>query len=225
MTVSLTPRLQAIVDNVIPCNTAVDVGCDHAYVGVYLTQTGKVKNMTVSDINEGPIENAREAVFDAGLSDRITCIRCDGLEGIVPQDTVIIAGMGGELIRDILKKAEWTQKDTRLILQPMSMGDVLRKFLFENGYRIIKEDIAIEKERVYAIIVAEGGKCDGWSDADLYLSDLSHKDAPIFLDKTIKRMSRILMGMEMAENADNEQIESIKKLISELAMRRDRRGK
>ena len=225
MTVSLTPRLQAIVDNVIPCNTAVDVGCDHAYVGVYLTQSGKVKNMTVSDINEGPIENAREAVAQAGLSDKITCIRCDGLEGIAPQDTVIIAGMGGELIRDILKKAEWTKENARLILQPMSMGDVLRKFLFENGYSIIKEDIAIEKERVYAIIVAEGGECDSWSAADLYLSDLSHKDVPVFLDKTIKRMSRILNGMEMAESADNEQTESIKKLISELTLRRDRRGK
>jgi len=223
MTVQLTPRLCAIVDNVIPCNSAVDVGCDHAYVGVYLTQTGKVKNMTVSDINEGPIENAREAVKDAGLSDRVTCIRCDGLDGIAPQDTVIIAGMGGELIRDILQKAEWTKNGTRLILQPMSMGDVLRKFLFENGYRIAKEDIAVEKDRVYTIIVAEGGVCDSWCEADLYLSDLSHKDAPVFLDKTITRMSKILKGMEMAENADIEQIESIKKLIYELTLRRDRR--
>ena len=130
MNVSLTPRLKAIVDNVIPCNTAVDVGCDHAQVGIFLAQTDKVKNMTVSDVNEGPIEKARSAVSDAGLCGKITCIRCDGLDGILPCDTVIIAGMGGELIRDILKRAEWTKNGTRLILQPMSMGDVLRRFLF-----------------------------------------------------------------------------------------------
>lgn len=225
MQVSLTPRLKTIVDNVIPCNTAIDVGCDHAQVGIYLAQTGKVKNMTVSDVNEGPIEKARTAVCDSGLDDKISCIRCDGLDGISSRDTVIIAGMGGELIRDILKRAEWTKRGTRLILQPMSMGDVLRRFLFENGYRIIKEDVAVERERVYAIIVAEGGKCESWTDADLYLSDLSHPNAALFLDKTIKRLNTALKGMEMAENAETEQIENIKNLISDLTRRRDGRKK
>ncbi len=219
----LTPRLKAIVDNVKPCNSAVDVGCDHAQVGIYLAQVGKVENMTVSDINEGPIERARKAVAFVGLTDKITCVKCDGLEGIAPRDTVIIAGMGGELIRDILEAAEWTKNGCRLILQPMSMGNVLRKYLFENGYRIISETIAREKERIYAIIVAEGGKTDTWCEEDLYLSDMSHPLASEFLRKTITRLEKALKGMKMAESANVKETESIKKLIAGLKDRCNKR--
>lgn len=222
-TLVLTPRLKAIVDNVIPCNSAVDVGCDHAQVGIYLAQVGKVKNVTVSDINEGPIERARVAVREAGFQDKITCVKTDGLDEIAPCDTVIIAGMGGELIRDILARAEWTKNSCRLILQPMSMGDVLRKYLFENGYKILKESIAIENERVYAIIVATGGRCDAWEDADLYLSDLSDSNATTYLNKVIARLNNALYGMKKAEKTDDEEIRRIENLISKLSARRDGR--
>ena len=218
--ITLTPRLRAIVSQVEKVNTAVDVGCDHAQVGIYLAQSGKVLNMTVSDINDGPIERARRAVHDAELDDKITCVKTDGLDGLLPQDCVIIAGMGGELIRDIIARAEWTRKNCRLILQPMSMAPVLRKFLFENGYEILRETIVREGKRLYAVLTVEPGNAQKYDDADLYLSDLTCDLSREYLAKIIKKLTGALLGMKKAEQPDLQEIERLNKLIEELKKRR-----
>ncbi len=217
--IALTPRLSAIVNEVNNVKCAIDVGCDHAQVGIYLAQAGKVLKMTVSDINDGPIERARRAVSDAGLSDKITCVKTDGLCGIEPQECVIIAGMGGELIRDILIKAPWTKTNCRLILQPMSMAPVLRKFLFENEYKILRETIVREGEKLYTVLTVEAGETDEYSEADLYLSDLSHPNAVEYLNKIINALIKAKDGMKKAETPDLLEIERTTKLISELERR------
>lgn len=223
--INLTPRLSAIVNQVEKVNTAVDVGCDHAQVGIYLAESGKVLNMTVSDINDGPIARAREAVYMAGLSDKITCVKTDGLDGIEAQDCVIIAGMGGELIRDIITRAEWTKRNCRLILQPMSMAPVLRKFLFENGYKILRETIVREGEKLYTVLTVEPGEQGKYSEADLYLSDFSSESALEYLNKVIEIQKRALFGMKKAEKPDEREIERLKKLIKELEIRGENYGK
>ncbi len=223
--INLTPRLSAIVSQVEKVNTAVDVGCDHAQVGIYLAESGKVLNMTVSDINDGPIACAREAVHIAGLSDKITCVKTDGLNGIPPQDCVIIAGMGGELIRDIIARAEWTKRNCRLILQPMSMAPVLRKFLFENGYKILRETIVREGEKLYTVLTVEPGEQGKYSEADLYLSDFSSDIALEYLNKVIKIQKHALFGMKKAEKPDVCEIERLEKLIEELEIRGENYGK
>lgn len=220
MSITLTPRLKAIVNEVNKASSAVDVGCDHAQVGIWLAQNKIVDNMTVSDINEGPIFRARQAVERAGMSDKITCVKTDGLDGIAPQDCVIIAGMGGELICDIISRAEWTKSDCRLILQPMTAGEVLREYLFENGYKIIRETIAAEHDKIYAILTVEPGKTEAYDDADLYLSDTSHPLAGEFLDKIVARISRMLNGKKNAENPDEAEIARLEDLIFQLKKKR-----
>ena len=153
----LSPRLLAAAGFVRPMATVADVGTDHAYLPIYLCKTGHIRSAVASDINEGPVERAKINIASHSLSKKIAVCHTDGLSGIEaysPTD-IIICGMGGELIVDIISKAEWTKnRDIRLILQPMTHADKLRKYLCEQGYLIIDEALAKE-EKVYQIICAE----------------------------------------------------------------------
>ncbi len=153
----LSPRLLAAAGFVRPMATVADVGTDHAYLPIYLCKTGHIRSAVASDINEGPVERAKINIASHSLSKKIAVRHTDGLSGIEaysPTD-IIICGMGGELIAEIISKAEWTKnRDIRLILQPMTHADKLRKYLCEQGYLIIDEALAKE-EKVYQIICAE----------------------------------------------------------------------
>ena len=132
----LSPRLQTCADLVSQGGTACDVGTDHAYLAVWLIQNGRCTRVTASDIGEGPLRSAAQTVAQAGLSDQITLQLTDGLNGLAPSDfsDIIIAGMGGETIAAILGAADFSQRDTRLILQPMTRGTYLRCWLAEHGF-------------------------------------------------------------------------------------------
>ena len=153
----LSPRLMAAADFVRPMAVVADVGTDHAYLPIYLCKLGKIRSAVASDINEGPVARAKINVATHSLAKKISVCHTDGLTGIdayAPTD-IIICGMGGELIAEIIKRAEWTKnKNIRLILQPMTHADKLRKFLCDEGYLITDEALAKE-EKVYQIICAE----------------------------------------------------------------------
>ena len=153
----LSPRLMSAAEFVRPMAVVADVGTDHAYLPIYLCKTGKIRSAVASDINEGPVERAKINIASHSLAKKIAVCHTDGLSGIEtysPTD-VVICGMGGELIVDIISKAEWTKnRDIRLILQPMTHAEKLREYLCESGYLIIDEALARE-EKVYQIICAE----------------------------------------------------------------------
>ena len=153
----LSPRLMAAANFVRPMAVVADIGTDHAYLPIYLCKLGKIRAAVASDINEGPVARAKINIATHSLAKKIAVCHTDGLSGIEaysPTD-IVICGMGGELIAEIIKCAEWTKnKNIRLILQPMTHADKLRKFLCDEGYLIIDEALAKE-EKVYQIICAE----------------------------------------------------------------------
>ena len=153
----LSPRLMAAAGFVRAGAVVADVGTDHAYLPIYLCKTGRIRCAVASDINEGPVERAKINIASHSLEKKISVCHTDGLSGIEsysPTD-IIICGMGGELIADIISRAEWTKnRDIRLILQPMTHADKLRAYLCEAGYRITDEALARE-EKIYQIICAE----------------------------------------------------------------------
>ena len=154
----ITNRLLAAASLVRHGSYIIDVGTDHAYLPIYLVQNGIARACLASDINEGPCESAKKHIAECGLSDKITVRKADGLCGASAcgQTDVIIAGMGGALICDILKKADFIKDgNVRLILQPMRNVPDLRKYLLDNGFAIVNEVLAAEDERIYEIICAE----------------------------------------------------------------------
>ncbi|MDO7206351.1 tRNA (adenine(22)-N(1))-methyltransferase TrmK [Paraclostridium bifermentans] len=71
-------------------------------------------------------------------------------------DEIIIAGMGGILIGELLEaKKSVAQNAEKLILQPMQAQAELRKYLYNNGFEVIDEVLVKEDFRIYEIIVAK----------------------------------------------------------------------
>ena len=135
-----------------------DIGTDHAYLPIYAVENGYSACAVASDINEGPTERARINVTACGLSDAITVLRTDGLTGIdkFSPDDIAIFGMGGELIASIIDAAPWVKtSEKRLILQPMTCADSLRRYLAENGFKIIGETLSSDGDKLYVTICSE----------------------------------------------------------------------
>ncbi len=154
---ALSERLACVAAFVRRGSKVADIGTDHAYLPVYLVQKGICPCAVAADLRSGPLANARQAVEDADLTDKIQLRLSDGLEKLEPDevDDVVIAGMGGILIAQLLENAPWLKNEAKhLVLQPMSHPEQLRLFLMENGYEILQEDICRDSGKTYCVISA-----------------------------------------------------------------------
>ena len=144
----LTPRLKLIFEHV-NSKIIADIGTDHAYIPIELVKAGICTKVIATDIKEGPASIAREHIRKNGLNIEVRV--GSGLtvlkEGEVEQ--IIIAGMGGKLISDILGASENIASATKLILQTMNGQYELRKYLIKNGYNIVAENLTCEGTKVY----------------------------------------------------------------------------
>lgn len=167
MTLKLTERMKKLTELVREGSFVVDIGTDHAYLPIALVSSGKCKGAAASDINDGPVARAEKNIALYGLSEKIAVTKADGLNGIeklLPADCgetavridIIIAGMGGELIRDIIAESELRSRaEIRFVLQPMTMQPLLRRWLCENGFAIKAEVLSYDGNRVYQLFAAE----------------------------------------------------------------------
>ncbi len=159
-TLELTPRLQLLADQVPSGARLADVGTDHAYLPVWLRLHGRVVSAIACDLREGPLARARETGRLYG-ADGIDFRLGDGLSVVSPEeaDAIVIAGMGGENIAAILKRAPWTADGVhRLLLQPMTRSEALRQFLMEHGYAIQRETLVRDRGTLYPVMEAVGGE-------------------------------------------------------------------
>ena len=186
----LQPRLQMLADLVPPGAILADVGTDHGYLPVYLLQKGAIKRAIASDIGAEPLDHARRTAEEYGAALELRL--CDGLAGIAPHevDTVVIAGMGGESIISILSAAPWTKDGCRLILQPMTRQELLRRWLAENGYRFTAEHLVEDKGTIYPILCVEGGEQPSLSEAETY-AGLLLADDPLYGEYLTRQMARL----------------------------------
>lgn len=151
-----------ISDRLYVCSSMVrtgkrlcDVGCDHGYVPAYLVSNGIIPSAVACDINQGPLDSCKRLVIDMELENKIKCVLSNGLENIdeVDVDDLLIAGMGGELIADILSGCSWV-KNKHLIINPMTHPEIVRKWLYDNGFDIDKDVIVKDAKHYYSIFDA-----------------------------------------------------------------------
>lgn len=195
----LSSRLQAIAD-FVPQNTIVgDIGTDHGYIPVYLIENGIAKKVIATDLSENSLEKIEQFVNERKLENHVDIRLGDGLETLKPFeiDTVVIAGMGGLLIRDILDKdIEKRDSITNFILQPNIATKELRKYLYDNNFEIIDEKLIKEDNKFYEIIFAKKGK--SYIEHDIYydmgINLILNKDPILkkFLEEKIAILEKIL---------------------------------
>lgn len=154
----LSKRLLTVASFVKKGSIPADIGTDHAYLPAYLITQGVCERAFASDIGEFPLLNAKETVEKYGLSDKIMLVLSDGLEKIDLDsvDTLIFAGMGGDLICDILSTADENKlRKLRIIAQPQTHIERVRLFLMKNGFETENEKICLDAKHIYICLCAE----------------------------------------------------------------------
>lgn len=170
--VKISNRLTTAAALVTQGYTLADVGTDHGYIPIYLMQQEKIPSAIAMDINEGPLERAKEHIALYGLQAYIQTRLSDGVAALKPGEVeaVLIAGMGGGLVMHILKDGEKVcQSAKELILQPQSEIEHVREFLREEGYTILAEDMVYEDGKFYPMMKVQ---YQGENVEELKLSDL-----------------------------------------------------
>lgn len=155
---SLPPRLLSVAKLVRKGTFLADVGTDHAYLPIWLAENNMIRGAVATDIAQGPLDRALKNINNSNLSVKISTALTPGLLGIdnYAPDDICICGMGAETIIQILDDSNYVKKaPVRLILQPMTKAELLRKWLYENGFVIRDEDLCYDRGKLYQIIVAE----------------------------------------------------------------------
>ena len=148
----LSKRLQAIADFVTPGNRVADVGCDHAYVSIYLAGEKLSPKIIAMDINQGPVDRAKENALKYGYASVIEVRKSDGLMKLEPGevDTIVLAGMGGALMLQILRaRPKVVSMAEELVLQPQSELHLVREALMDIGFLITAEMMLKEDGKYY----------------------------------------------------------------------------
>lgn len=158
--IQLSKRLSAVADMVTITGVLADVGTDHGYIPVVLAGKKQIQRAVAMDVNAGPLERAYQHIRQYGLEDRIETRLSDGLTALEPgeADGIVIAGMGGALMKRILTEGQETARTVQeLILQPQSEIMDFRRFLWENNYSITMEDMVYEDGKYYPMMRAVPG--------------------------------------------------------------------
>jgi len=209
----LTPRLKCIAGLVPEGARLADVGTDHAKLPVSLLLEGKLVSAIGSDIREGPLSHAARNAEEHGIKKGLSLRLAAGLDKVSPEecDTVSIVGMGGSTIAEILGNASWTARgDHLLLLQPMTMVDELRRWLWGNGYDINRENLCREGRRWYVVLSVRGGvsRCEKrLSECSVSPALLKAEGVKEYLAHLLARERRALEGMKRGAEVDPERLE------------------
>lgn len=152
-------RLAALAQLVPAGCRLADIGTDHAYLPIALVKAGKVPFAIASDIAPGPLANARADVAAAGLDQQIDLRLGSGLSTVRPVDqidTVVIAGVGGHLIQQILQAS--SLRFSTLILEPNIGEPGVRRWLMDHCYQIVAERLLWVRGHAYELIKAQAGR-------------------------------------------------------------------
>ena len=161
MKLPISKRLLCCASMVQPGSRVADIGTDHGYLGIYLLQSGAARHVIACDLRKDPLENARRNAKLFGADGEMELRLSDGLEKIRPDevDTVVMAGMGGDLIQRILSQCPWRKREgLQFILQPQSAGNVLRRWLCEDGFEIQREEPVQDGHFLYTVMDIRQGE-------------------------------------------------------------------
>ena len=223
----LSKRLQTIADFVKKDAVVADIGTDHAHIPIYLIENNIIDKAYACDINKGPLEKAKENIANFGVSENIVLRLSNGLDKMSNKevDTIIIAGMGGELIIDILNRGKvFFDKKNTFILSPHTKTDEVRDYLIRKGFKIIKEDMCIDEGKFYTVM--EGRYTENklmYSEAELlygkYLIENKHPVLLRFLKKEEEKYINILSNTGLNEDRKKElrhRLDIIKETMNEM---------
>ena len=208
---SLEARLFSAAELVRQGAVFADVGTDHAYLPIFLLKEGRISRAFCTDINAGPLASARKNCEESGCLDRTSFLLTDGASTLAGHGITdyAICGMGGELIADIVERAEHLKNpEISLVLQPMSKQERLRAYLAASGFEILTESYSYDAGKYYVCFLAKyTGVCREIDDAEAVLgsknAEYVNKDAQIgYIEQKINSLTRAMNGKSRGGECD-----------------------
>ena len=191
-------------------NTVADIGTDHAYLPAYLVLNGISPEALACDVRKGPLDNARKTVEHYGIEDKITLRLSDGFDEIEPFEAqdFIMCGMGGTLMEELVSRAYWLKDSSkRIIVQPQSHAEDIRRFFVENGFEILFEDACTDGGKLYCAMAAEyTGKKINVPITYIYTGELPKcrkPEAKLYLENIRARLLKKLEAERLHGSAEN----------------------
>lgn len=189
-----------------------DIGTDHAYLPVWLARAGKIKSAIACDLREDPLRHGQATIEKYHAGELVKTRLSDGLQNVSPEecDDIVIAGMGGELIVQILANTPWVRDSgKRLILQPMSKAEILRSYLSNEGFTILQEKAVRSLGHIYSVMqCAYTGKKEMSGFLDIYTGALNPKERPLdreYIEAVCRNLQKKADGLHAAGNEDESQ--------------------
>ena len=226
----LSTRLKAVADFVTAGYKLADIGTDHAYIPIALMEQNLIPGAIAMDINEGPLQRAGEHIAENRMEKKIEIRLSNGFSALKKgeAESAVIAGMGGGLMIRILTEGERIAKSLKeCILQPHAEIEKVRKFLLEEGYDILDENMVKDDGKYYTILkvcplkktsdkeaesgeeIKSGKRTEMWSEPELkYGRFLLQNRNPVlreYLQREILIREQILAGLDGKENRRIEQ--------------------
>ncbi len=225
MKIPISRRLLCCAELTPPCGTVADVGTDHGYLGIYLLQSGKCAHVIAADLREKPLASARANAAEFCVSGQMSFVLSDGLHNIEPGafDTLVLAGMGGDLITRILAEAPWLEGGPyTLILQPQSAANDLRRWLGGRGWSIRRERLVRDGRFLYAVMEVRPGEGRALSPGEQYVSPALRRAGdplyPEFLARVRRALELTVAGItQSVDPADLERAEYYRAALEEVS--------
>ncbi len=192
--IKLSKRLLSIANLVSDNSKVVDIGCDHGLVSIYLAMSKKNISIIASDINQNALDNAIKNINKYHLEDKIKVCLSNGLDNINDEiDTIIISGMGGHTIIDILNNnPKKLNSVNNIIIQSNNDIEYVRRKVVKLGYYIEKEELILDKNIYYTVILFNKGK-KKYTKKEYYFGPILLKEnSKIFLERKNKEYTKLL---------------------------------
>ena len=202
----LTKRLESLISFFEKDDSLVDIGCDHAYLSIYLKKNNLINNVICSDISESALESAKENIKKNNLD--IETIVSDGLDNI-PLDsinTLLISGMGTKTIIHILDNIKKLKNIKKIVIQTNNNYEEMRRFMNDVGYYLKEEKQVLDKNIWYIDMLFIKSKKKN-SPSELQFGYLANKDYQNYL---INYYDKIIFQIPK-KNKDYERYNKIKK--------------
>lgn len=192
--IKLSKRLLAIANLIDDNSKVADIGCDHGLVSIYLAMNKQNISIIASDINQNALDNAIKNINKYHLEDKIKVCLSNGLDNINDEiDTIIISGMGGHTIIDILtNNQEKLNTVNNIIIQSNNDIEYVRRKIVKLGYYISKEELILDKNIYYTVILFTKGK-KKYTNKEYYFGPILLKEnSKIFIEKNNKEYTKLV---------------------------------
>jgi tRNA (adenine22-N1)-methyltransferase len=153
--IHISTRMKMVIDCVSACDTVYDIGTDHGYIPIYLVSKGICRTAVATDVKIMPVKRALHNAALFGVGEKMNVFQSDGISHVKDGACIIISGTGAYVIIDMLKKEiDIAKRSSLLIMQCQHMTELLRAYLWDNGFEIYLEKLCLEDNKIYNVICA-----------------------------------------------------------------------